>query len=77
MATLAVLCRGAGDNTNSAPMAASYDYTDISAEFFDAAKARFSAWANCLHFKKLDTESNPSEQGFEPVYDLVIARGIH
>lgn len=76
MATLAALDRGVGDSTSLAPMAASYDFTDVSAGFFDAAKVKFGAWGELLQFRKLDIERDPSEQGFEPVYDLVIASQV-
>lgn len=64
------------NKTNQAPMAASYDYTDISVGFLDGARAKFAAWGELLRYRVLDIERDPSEQGFEPVYDLVIASQV-
>ncbi|PLB53461.1 S-adenosyl-L-methionine-dependent methyltransferase [Aspergillus steynii IBT 23096] len=51
-----------------------YTFTDISAGFFLAAKSKLAAWAPDMDFQKLDIESNPQDQGFEPgQYDLVVA----
>ncbi|KAI2885910.1 hypothetical protein CBS11852_8117 [Aspergillus niger] len=51
-----------------------YDFTDISAGFFEAAKERFQDWADLMNFQKLDIEHDPVAQGFEEgSYDVVIA----
>ncbi|KAI1296127.1 hypothetical protein F5Y03DRAFT_398957 [Xylaria venustula] len=53
---------------------ASYMYTDISAGFFEPAKAKFSQHAGKLSFKILNIENDPVDQGFgEGAYDMVIA----
>ncbi|KAI9654398.1 MAG: Type I Iterative PKS [Bathelium mastoideum] len=53
---------------------ASYMYTDISASFFEPAKAKFSQHASKLSFKVLNIEKNPAGQGFsEGAFDMVIA----
>ncbi|KAF2763053.1 hypothetical protein EJ05DRAFT_459880 [Pseudovirgaria hyperparasitica] len=52
----------------------SYTYTDISAGFFEPAKAKFSEHTSKLTFKMLNIEKDPIEQGFvEGSYDMVVA----
>jgi acyl transferase domain-containing protein/ubiquinone/menaquinone biosynthesis C-methylase UbiE len=52
----------------------SYDFTDVSSGFFEAAKEKFQDWKNLMRFKKLDIEQDPAAQGFEEgTYDVVIA----
>jgi acyl transferase domain-containing protein/ubiquinone/menaquinone biosynthesis C-methylase UbiE len=52
----------------------SYDFTDVSSGFFEAAKEKFRDWASLMRFKKLDIEQDPAAQGFEEgTYDVVIA----
>ncbi|KAF2729917.1 ketoacyl-synt-domain-containing protein [Polyplosphaeria fusca] len=59
------------------PLAASYDYTDVSEDFFAAAKEEFQTWQNLLTFQKLDIEQDPAKQGFETgTYDLVLASRV-
>ncbi|KAK9800099.1 hypothetical protein SCARD494_01892 [Seiridium cardinale] len=54
-----------------------YTFTDISPGFFDAAKEKFSVWADMMSFKKLDIEVDPSLQGFKPgSYDLIVAASV-
>ncbi len=56
------------------PLAGSYDFTDVSSGFFEAAQEKFQAWKNIMRYKKLDIEQDPSKQGFEKgTYDLIIA----
>ncbi|GME49746.1 ketoacyl-synt-domain-containing protein [Neofusicoccum parvum] len=56
------------------PLAASYDFTDVSEAFFDAAAEDFRAWDGLVSFRKLDVELDPQAQGFDPgSYDLVLA----
>lgn len=56
---------------------ASYDFTDISSGFFEAASERFKEVGDVMEFKKLNIEEDPSEQGFESnSYDLVIASQV-
>ena len=51
-----------------------YDFTDISAGFFGAAQQKFAAWGDMIDYKKLDTESDPVEQGFTVgSYDMIVA----
>jgi ubiquinone/menaquinone biosynthesis C-methylase UbiE len=53
---------------------ASYDFTDVSSGFFEAAKDKFQDWKSVMRFKKLDIEQAPASQGFEEgTYDVVIA----
>lgn len=61
------------DDFGVGPLAASYDFTDISTESFEASKEKFEAWKNLVRYKKLDIEQNPVSQGFEVgTYDLII-----
>lgn len=51
-----------------------YDFTDVSAGFFEAARKRFDPWQRLMNFRKLDIETDPCKQGFEEgSYDIVIA----
>ena len=62
------------DDSEFGPLAASYDFTDISSGFFEAAQEKFKAWKNLVRYRKLDIEQTPSKQGFEDgMYDLIIA----
>ncbi|KAK3688670.1 hypothetical protein B0T22DRAFT_407287 [Podospora appendiculata] len=59
---------------NDGPSAASYDFTDVSAGFFEAAKEKFQDWKDMVRYRKLDVEQDPTTQGFEEgTYDVVIA----
>ena len=61
----------------AAPSFASFDYTDITAGFFERAKEKFERWSGFLNFRRLDIEQSPTEQGFEPnSYDLIIASEV-
>ncbi|KAK2770358.1 polyketide synthase [Colletotrichum kahawae] len=52
----------------------SYTFTDVSAGFFEAAARKFGEYGDMISYKKLDIESDPTEQSFTPVsYDLIIA----
>ena len=52
-----------------------YDFTDISAGFFEPAKALLRS--DIVKFKKLDIEQDPLSQGFEAhSYDLIIASNV-
>ncbi|KAI1341943.1 hypothetical protein F5Y15DRAFT_406440 [Xylariaceae sp. FL0016] len=54
-----------------------YDFTDISPGFFSKAQERYVSHANQMHFKVLDIERDPEEQGFEPgSYDVIIAAAV-
>ncbi|KAL1968658.1 hypothetical protein VTN77DRAFT_1484 [Rasamsonia byssochlamydoides] len=56
---------------------ASYTFTDISAGFFDKAKARFKGWESILTFGTLNIEDDPMSQGYErEAYDVVVASSV-
>ena len=51
-----------------------YDFTDISSEFFDAARPKFAKWEALVDFKTLDIRKDPVEQSFAAgTYDLIVA----
>lgn len=63
-----------GTPATGGPLVEQYDYTDITPAFFEAAAEEFADWADILHFRKLDIETDPSSQGFEAAsYDIVVA----
>lgn len=71
-AALRGLTAGATDTEGAGP--GRYDFTDVSAGFFEAAGKRFAAYADRLAFRKLDIERDPAAQGFATgTYDLVIS----
>lgn len=52
----------------------SYDFTDVSAGWFEAARERFAANQDVMTFRKLDIEGEPEDQGFElNSYDVIVA----
>lgn len=52
----------------------SYDFTDVSSGFFEAAREKFRDWDGVMRYRKLDIEQQPEAQGFEEgSYDVVIA----
>lgn len=54
-----------------------YTYTDISAGFLGAAKEFMSGYRD-IKYSVLDIEKDPLENGYEPVYDIVLAcEAIH
>ncbi|KAI0474774.1 reducing type I polyketide synthase [Xylaria cf. heliscus] len=54
-----------------------YDFTDISAGFFQAARERLSYWGEMVTFSTLDIEKDVEEQGFKPgSYDVIIAAQV-
>ncbi|MCJ1404087.1 hypothetical protein MMC11_007312 [Xylographa trunciseda] len=54
-----------------------YDFTDISAGFFDRARNLLREWGSLIHFQTLDIERDPMLQGFSKhSYDLVIASNV-
>ncbi|KAL8787706.1 MAG: hypothetical protein Q9195_007662 [Heterodermia aff. obscurata] len=72
--TQCVLDNLGGGTTGIPPQFSQYDFTDISAGFFEQARERFAAWGDRISCKTLDIEHEPSPQGFkESSYDLVIA----
>ncbi|KIL88416.1 polyketide synthase [Fusarium avenaceum] len=51
----------------------SYTYTDPSQDQLDSAKVRFKAYHGSMHFKCLDMENSPTDQGFKAhSYDIVV-----
>lgn len=55
----------------------SYDFTDVSAGFFERSKARLEEFNSYLQFKTLDIQGDLVEQGFvEQSYDLIIASNV-
>lgn len=53
---------------------AEYAYTDVSAAFFERARARFSHVEKHMRFARLDLEQDPMQQGFdEGTYDAIMA----
>lgn len=80
---LRVLEVGAGTGGTTAellpeldPQRTHYTYTDVSPAFFTQAKARF-ADHDFLHYRRLDLDADPAEQGFTPgTFDLVIAANV-
>ncbi len=66
-----------GDTKSNTLKCTSYDYTDISPAFFEAAKERYEIYSGTVRFKVLDIEFDPSKQGFEVgTYDLVFAASV-
>ena len=54
-----------------------YDYTDISAGFFEQGKALLHEWQDYLEFKTLDVSRDPIKQGFEAgAYDFIVASNV-
>ncbi len=70
---------GDGEDNERTPSFAQYDFTDVSAGFFDAARRKFVAWEGRMNFKRLDIGADPETQqpDFGPdslgSYDLVVA----
>ncbi|KAL6716062.1 hypothetical protein ACLMJK_007024 [Lecanora helva] len=68
------LLRSLGENSRAIR---EYDYTDISCGFFGAAQSLLREWSDTLHFKNLDIECDPLDQGFqEESYDLIVACNV-
>lgn len=66
-----------GEHEAGAPRFAHYEFTDISAGFFEKAKDLFKAQAGRMSFRVLDVEMDPIKQGFEAEkYDLIIASNV-
>ena len=52
----------------------SYDFTDTSPGFFEAARSQLKEWESIIQYKVLDIAGDPVEQGFtEASYDVIIA----
>lgn len=62
------------DSLGPNPPVGRYDFTDVSAGFFEAARKRFAGWQDVMDFRKLDIEDDPEAQGFVcGSYDVVLA----
>jgi ubiquinone/menaquinone biosynthesis C-methylase UbiE len=73
-ATAPILATLGDDNSGDGPFASSYDFTDLSTGFFEAAQEKFKDWKNLVRYKKLDIDQDPLKQGFEGgSYDVIIA----
>ncbi|KAL8831917.1 MAG: hypothetical protein Q9191_000596 [Dirinaria sp. TL-2023a] len=54
-----------------------FDFTDVSAGFFESARAEQMEWADRISYRKLDIEEDPLDQGFQrESYDLVVAANV-
>ncbi|KAJ3580034.1 hypothetical protein NPX13_g526 [Xylaria arbuscula] len=54
-----------------------YDFTDISAGFFQAARDRFKSWGEIITFSTLDIEKDLEQQGFNlGSYDVIVAAQV-
>ena len=63
-----------GGQTDKGARFSHYDFTDVSINFLDDAKNRFSAWGELIKYRKLDIESDIVGQGYEEgTYDLIVA----
>lgn len=66
-----------GGANGTLPRFSRYDFTDISAGFFESSSKKTKPWENLVNFKKLDVEKDPITQGFdEGSYDLIIAANV-
>ncbi|KAI3316791.1 reducing type I polyketide synthase [Xylariaceae sp. AK1471] len=73
-ATIPVLDALSGDD---GPHFEHYDFTDISAGFFQAARDNLSSWGEMITFSTLDIEKDLEPQGFKlGSYDVVIAAQV-
>ena len=55
----------------------SYDFTDVSAVFFERSKKRLQKWEGKITYRKLDLQEDALSQGFkEGSYDLVLASNV-
>ena len=59
------------------PKFSEYVFTDISPEFFEKARGKYSRLENLITFATLNIEIDPIEQGFvEGVYDVIFASNV-
>ena len=76
-ATYPILQTLGGGADGKLPRFANYDFTDISAGFFEKAMEKLQGWGELVKFRKLDIERDPFEQGYEEgSYDLIIAANV-
>ncbi|PVH97742.1 hypothetical protein DM02DRAFT_684379 [Periconia macrospinosa] len=56
---------------------ASYDFTDVSASFFERSRERLRKWDRNMRYRKLDLQEDPVSQGFEKgTFDLILASNV-
>lgn len=66
-----------GGNAGVPAKFARYDFTDVSTELFEPAKAKLSPWGQLVKLKQLNIEHTPVKQGFQAeYYDLVVASDV-
>ncbi|KAI0435050.1 putative polyketide synthase [Xylaria sp. FL1042] len=54
-----------------------YDFTDISAGFFQSARERLERWGEMISFSTLDIEKDLEQQGFKlGSYDIIVAAQV-
>ena len=76
-ATLPLLEKLGGDSRNRPARFSRYDFTDISAGFFEVAKIKLAPWGQLVNYRKLDIEISPMDQDFEAEsYDVVVASDV-
>ncbi|KAI1873437.1 hypothetical protein JX265_005059 [Neoarthrinium moseri] len=65
---------GNGAESGFGPLASEYHFTHVSPAPFDAIQQAFEAWSSIISCRRLDTNADPVQQGFElGSYDLIIA----
>jgi acyl transferase domain-containing protein/NADPH:quinone reductase-like Zn-dependent oxidoreductase len=65
------------DGSGSGSLLGRFDFTDISAGFFDKAKTKFAAFESVMTYSRLDIETDPLQQGFTTAsYDLIITAEV-
>ena len=75
-ATLPIL-EGLSGTGLTPPHFINYDLTDLSTAFFEKAREKLERWNELITYKKLDIESDPVSQGYEPgSYDLIVAANV-
>ncbi|PHH90580.1 hypothetical protein CDD83_3267 [Cordyceps sp. RAO-2017] len=68
---------GGRDAVDGIAPIARYDFTDISAAFFEKAKSRFADWSDVVRCKTFDIEKDARQQGFEHgAYDIILASSV-
>jgi malonyl CoA-acyl carrier protein transacylase/SAM-dependent methyltransferase len=66
-----------GGSDGKSPRFSNYDFTDISTGFFEKVMEKTQAFGGLITFRKLDIETDPLKQGFQPgSYDLIIAANV-
>ena len=53
-----------------------YTFTDISAGFFEKARAKFETYGDSMRFRTLNIENDPVSEGFTEQYDVIIAVNV-